>query len=271
MSDEGAEHNGMENGQLDENICRDFLRNVCKRGKRCKYNHPSDMKSEESSVTYEFCHDYQNTGCNRPNCKFLHCTREEEESYKATGHLPSEVQRAASLGIGANSNDVAIQRGEVPVCKDFLKGDCRRGQKCKFRHVSNDFNDRGRSSNNSYQDRDRERGLVPLGYDFPDRMERDRYRAPRDRFGYDDPIPLKRRREDIELDIMRMAKPASHSSISYDILEEENSILRRKVDDLKKQVSDLAATNEVLLEQNARYRLNSLAGMPGLRNNYARS
>ncbi len=40
----------------------------------------------------------------------------------------------------------------------------------------------------------------------------------------------------------------------YRLLEEENVLLRRKVDELKKQVSDLAATNEVLLEQNARYR-----------------
>jgi hypothetical protein len=26
--------------------------------------------------------------------------------------------------------------GEVPVCKDFLKGECRRGGKCRVRHLS---------------------------------------------------------------------------------------------------------------------------------------
>jgi len=26
--------------------------------------------------------------------------------------------------------------GELPVCKDFLKGECRRGAKCRFRHLS---------------------------------------------------------------------------------------------------------------------------------------
>jgi len=26
--------------------------------------------------------------------------------------------------------------GEVPVCREFLKGECRRGGKCRFRHLS---------------------------------------------------------------------------------------------------------------------------------------
>jgi hypothetical protein len=26
--------------------------------------------------------------------------------------------------------------GELPVCKDYLKGECRRGGKCRFRHLS---------------------------------------------------------------------------------------------------------------------------------------
>lgn len=37
-------------------------------------------------------------------------------------------------------------------------------------------------------------------------------------------------------------------------LEEENSLLRKRVEELKKQVSNLIATNEVLLEQNAQFR-----------------
>ena len=36
-------------------------------------------------------------------------------------------------------------------------------------------------------------------------------------------------------------------------------MLRKKIDDLKKQVADLTATNEVLLEQNARYRVSKSA------------
>lgn len=68
-------------------ICRDYLRNVCKRGDRCKYRHPSseEAKSLGRQAQYTFCHDYQNSGCHRPNCKFMHCTRDEEDYYKQTG------------------------------------------------------------------------------------------------------------------------------------------------------------------------------------------
>lgn len=42
--------------------------------------------------------------------------------------------------------------------------------------------------------------------------------------------------------------------LEYRFLEEENSLLRKRVEELKKQVSNLIATNEVLLEQNAQFR-----------------
>ncbi|NXX84342.1 ZC3HA protein, partial [Urocolius indicus] len=43
-------------------------------------------------------------------------------------------------------------------------------------------------------------------------------------------------------------------SVEYRLLEEENVLLRKRVEDLKKQVNNLLATNEVLLEQNAQFR-----------------
>jgi hypothetical protein len=49
--------------------------------------------------------------------------------------------------------------------------------------------------------------------------------------------------------------------MDYRMLEEENNMLRRKVLELNKQVSDLCATNEVLLDQNARYRTTKLSNV----------
>ncbi|VDD76276.1 unnamed protein product [Mesocestoides corti] len=33
----------------DSDVCRDFLRNVCKRGRKCKFKHPTSSSSCDSS------------------------------------------------------------------------------------------------------------------------------------------------------------------------------------------------------------------------------
>jgi len=237
---------GSENG-IASDICRDFLRNVCRRGKRCKYRHPGEPQSSECKKIseYTFCHDYQNNGCNRPNCKFLHCTREEEDHARLTGELPPRVVQAASIGIGVDHAEM-VAKGGVPLCKDFLKGECHRGQQCKYRHISSaeyEFLQR--------QSEGREHGGKP---------------EPRfERFDTFEPdLNIKRRRLDHDFpnDGFRQfdnryppISPPISRPLSYQLIEEENIMLRKKIDDLKKQVADLTATNEVLLEQNARYRV----------------
>lgn len=250
-SESGSESSvkfGKQNGN-DDDICRDYLRNVCKRGNRCKYRHPHTEDSRERKhENYTFCHDYQNTGCHRPNCKFLHCSRDEEEHFKQTGQLPVRLQQAAALGVGVTpSNDMPLLKGEVPICKDYLKLNCKRGLKCKFRHLTaTEYEFELRKSdqrNNNSQSYD------PYEEDF------DRFES----FEYCHLSAGKRRRTERDMDgygnnfVENRYSPAR--PLSYQLLEDENSVLRRKVDELKKQVADLTATNEVLLEQNARYRV----------------
>ena len=112
---------GSENG-IASDICRDFLRNVCRRGKRCKYRHPGEPQSSECKKIseYTFCHDYQNNGCNRPNCKFLHCTREEEDHARLTGELPPRVVQAASIGIGVDHAEM-VAKAEFLCVRTTLK------------------------------------------------------------------------------------------------------------------------------------------------------
>ncbi|XP_064613544.1 zinc finger CCCH domain-containing protein 10-like [Liolophura sinensis] len=231
------------NGVKGDDICRDYLRNVCKRGKRCKYRHPDSSEAKELGrrQEYTFCHDFQNTGCRRANCKFLHCTREEEDHHKQTGQLPVRLQQAAALGIGVTPKELPLLRGEVPICKDYLNGECKRGAKCKFRHVSGvEYEFEVRKSDHTPLSRTRTQSKL---YDpYEDEFERF------ERFEYEH-TPLKRRRSEFEYE-SRYSRP-----LSYQLLEDENTMLRRKVDELKKQVADLTATNEVLLEQNARYRV----------------
>ncbi|KAK8392330.1 hypothetical protein O3P69_017718 [Scylla paramamosain] len=262
----------------DDNICRDFLRNVCRRGKRCKFRHPDDGEQGSQVVTQvkadlTFCHDYQNGHCTRPMCRFIHCTCEDENYYLRTGDLPPHIlDQAIRKG---HLGDVMLN-GDVPICKDYLMGECcrRRGGKCKFRHLSQreyeqeiygtSLRDLEHSGGNYYEtpptppetkappDPKRQRlepkvmqvemprdgdflhplddlGREMTARDLRDFRDRDRER---DRRGLEEILLLRKQ---------------------MDVLKKENT-------SLKKEVSDLRATNEFLLDQVTTLRLSKAAG-----------
>lgn len=108
----------------ERSVCRDFERGVCSRGDKCKYFHPEGVAPAESSKL-PICKDYQNKGCGRFKCKFLHVTAEEEAEYNRTGQLPDH---------GGNPEQVAQQFEDSEICRDFIHGKCDRGPRCKFSH-----------------------------------------------------------------------------------------------------------------------------------------
>jgi len=184
------------------NVCRDFLRNVCKRGPHCRYWHPPP----DVAVDVVFCHDFQNAGCRRVDCRFVHCAREEEELFRRTGQMP------ANVSIAGTRNSTVTGSADVPICKDFLKGECRRGVKCKFEHLHE--------------------GLIgEPGDDTPSTSS----------------VKIRKTEPaDGDVELVTLA--------DYRAVEEENRALRHDVDELRRTVSVLVATNEMLLEQNAKYR-----------------
>ncbi|XP_067871512.1 zinc finger CCCH domain-containing protein 10-like [Heterodontus francisci] len=169
-------------GHSSSDICRDFMRNVCKRGKRCKFHHP-------------------------------------------------EVSEASELG--ALSEEMPVGKGEVPVCRDHLNGDCQRGARCKFRH----FEPESASV-------PREQVRSPTVHRF------DPYADVYDEYGH---LLKRRRMESMRFDSYDYGVPRPFP-VDYRYLEEENLMLRKRVEELKKHASNLMATNEILLEQNAHYR-----------------
>ncbi|XP_030823158.1 zinc finger CCCH domain-containing protein 10 [Camarhynchus parvulus] len=216
----------------DDDICRDFLRNVCKRGKRCRFRHPDISEVTNLGVRkneFIFCHDFQNKECVRLNCRFIHGTKEDEDCYKKTGELPPRLRQKVAAGLGLSPADLPNSKEEVPICRDFLKGDCQRGAKCKFQHLQRDY---------EYEARGREQGR--------------RYEPFDGLYEPDEPV-LKRRRAEGLYESYEYGF-ASPRAVEYRLLEEENVLLRKRVEDLKKQVNNLLATNEVLLEQNAQFR-----------------
>nr|XP_045592610.1 uncharacterized protein LOC123754346 [Procambarus clarkii]XP_045592611.1 uncharacterized protein LOC123754346 [Procambarus clarkii]XP_045592612.1 uncharacterized protein LOC123754346 [Procambarus clarkii]XP_045592613.1 uncharacterized protein LOC123754346 [Procambarus clarkii]XP_045592614.1 uncharacterized protein LOC123754346 [Procambarus clarkii]XP_045592615.1 uncharacterized protein LOC123754346 [Procambarus clarkii] len=115
-------------------VCRDFVRNMCKRGDDCRFYHPpseSGSKTQHSSWL-TFCHDFQNGLCSRSDCRFFHVSKEDEAVYRATGEIaPLVVDQAVRKALFL---DVALT-GTRPTCKEFLKGICTM-QNCRFRHLN---------------------------------------------------------------------------------------------------------------------------------------
>lgn len=188
--------------------------------------------------------------------------------------------------------------GEL-ICRDYQRGVCSRGSKCKFNHpdgmgtevtnspmICRDFQN-GKCSRSTckylHLSNNEEKVFLRTGQMPPTRREMPGSgdRGEQTRAGPNDPIckdylnrkcsrgqgcryrhedeqggdfgggggggygfdghPSKRRRD-------------SYEGQNFYYLMDENDALRRRVADLQKQVTDLKATNEVLLEQNAKYR-----------------
>lgn len=222
--------NGDDNDSK-ENVCRDFLRNVCKRGKLCRFKHPEGDEAEAlGKKELVFCHDFQNKECRRPNCKFLHCTKQEEEVFRSTGRLPDSV-------IENMNNRNRINNPKIPICKDYLKGECHRAGRCKFRHMS------------AYE--------LEMEDNQNNRIRRERFESHNQHESYCGYEPQAKRRayENSFSDNSFIGERRPMISQHYRMLEEENAMLLHKIEELKKQVVDLTATNEFLLDQNAQLRV----------------
>ncbi|XP_015913870.1 zinc finger CCCH domain-containing protein 10 [Parasteatoda tepidariorum] len=229
--DDNSSLNG-DDSDSKESVCRDFLRNVCKRGKMCRYKHPEGHEAEAlGKKDLVFCHDFQNKECRRPNCKFIHCTKQEEEIFRSTGRLPDTVIE--------NMEGRNIFVSKIPICKDYLKGECRRAGRCKFRHLSNyEYQIEAAPQNNSRTRRDR--------------IDEDRYET---YYRYE-PLAKRRAFDDSYADYPYMGNERRPMMPDhYRMLEKGNAMLSHRVEELKKQVADLTATNEFLLDQNAQLRV----------------
>jgi hypothetical protein len=196
-----------------------------------------------------FCHDFQNTICTRINCKFVHRSRQDEDYYKLTGELPKLISEITSK-VSHTAMDNFCE-GNVPLCKDFLKRECQRGKKCKFLHVSESRVQQSRTEE----------------YDIPDAKRHHHEDFDQTEYGLRVGERVVASPSSVQCSHCKSMinfHPKTHSmcvhmngsnQLELCVLHEENLLLRKKVEDLKKQVSDLLATNDFLLEQNAHFRI----------------
>ena len=262
---------------------------MCRRGNGCRYRHPDPTEAEELGRKMEpiFCHDYQNRECRRPNCRFLHSTKQEEEIYRSSGKLPQHLLEKLNMNKSLeNLNKNSID--SLPICKDYLKGDCRRGaSRCKFRHISQseyEVEQKVSINHNSHPTNHRnsilssniiDRSYEDLILPEPKRRAYDAtisFNTSHFPFATDHPPPLSltalntaqlanefdfAAKTSSALASVSQTGPLTHQMYNnVRLLQDEINALRRRVEELNKQVADLKATNEFLLEQNAQLRIN---------------
>ncbi|XP_055848269.1 zinc finger CCCH domain-containing protein 10-like [Episyrphus balteatus] len=232
------QNNANSNNSMKNRICRDFVRGICRR-KHCRYPH---VVSPDLVV---FCHDYQNSTCTRANCKFLHYTIQEQEYYNVNGEFPPEVSEDNQ----SICNEYAMYRR----CrhKDCYMMDKRqspppmRPVECIERQPVCQWN------HNEYRgDLMARQGVHMNGYraavcdDFPSSLKR-----PANVDTLENSAAYKRFRDDIErIDIVALVRR----------FEEEQVMLRRRVEANEIKIAELRASNEYLLAQNAQLRLTNV-------------
>lgn len=281
-------------GNTDE--CRDFKKGNCRRGARCKYAHPK----------LEVCRDYQTKGCTRPKCKFVHVSRDEEQLYENTGQIGQLPTNSPAVGgnshiassFGGGMQDLQGLLGKkrrsdtldlmaelllggrpqnAPtemsnnLCRDFERGDCSRGTRCKYYHpklrICRDFqNDKcsRESCRFLHMSREEEASYENSGI-IPDHIDEDKAKKnkvidmpPQGGNTPDIASMLGKRRRD---DVISMA--SSLSTAPQAVLQ-ENELLKQKITELQQQIVNLHQMNDTLYQQNAAYRSKMRGGTLGI-------
>lgn len=223
---------------IPDNVCRDFMRNVCSRGMSCKYFHPLAVENNRKLI---FCHDFQNGNCFRLDCRFIHCSLEDEEYYKQNGYLPPKLE--------PDGGEIAFDK--IPICKGYTKGDCHRSQMhCKFRHVNQKLEFPYGSPN---VPSNAPNPLVPPnGYEFHKRYDFTEDFSSKRKCVEFNGTPLTDRQP---VPILKIPIPQSSwigplQQQPYWQLKNELEILRKQVTDLETRNKELESANELLVQKN---------------------
>ncbi|KRY37432.1 Zinc finger CCCH domain-containing protein 10 [Trichinella spiralis] len=248
-----------------QDICRDFLNNVCFRGSRCKFYHPESetnrIETVKQNEKINYCKDYQNGRCTRNACRYVHCSRRDMETYERHGRMTEALARAI---VSATGQDVVNGR---PICKENLSGHCSRGTRCRFWHIipkcerdardSYDYPSReSRSCGAQSADPPAHSARAPYDHRYDFGSKRARYNDPADSA----PVAPNSAPPPPALSVPGVhsaptgvyARPLSPNSCAA--LVDENISLRKRLDSLKLSLVELMEQNDQLLAENGRLR-----------------
>jgi len=127
------------NHKDDREVCHDYQRGICMRGRSCKFRHSIEM-----------CREFAVGSCRRGySCKFSHGERDRRDSsFLRDRRTPSSRREGRSVSGEARE-----------VCREFLRGYCSRGINCRYSH--NDRQDDWVERPRDWGSRDRDWGRGP--------------------------------------------------------------------------------------------------------------
>ncbi|XP_026465002.1 zinc finger CCCH domain-containing protein 10-like [Ctenocephalides felis] len=282
-SEETAENSGENAGE--RKMCRDFQRGVCRRH-QCKFRHEISNTAPDGVM---FCHDFQNRTCTRINCKFLHYSVTDEIFFRTNGYFPHEAENVMRdrgkggpackdfiLGSCRRRNDCKFRHITYAQYQEE-NGNSENGHGIRKPHQipSNNFHEEPKKLvswrlNNNIRSLRQDYVKQDIGYSsiddrHPNEINGVLYQT-HDVSGYDSCSDSRVIRGEYTINgagydsyeppvKKRFYEDKTNTFYNRIPLEEQNIILRKQVEELRKQVSDLTATNEFLLEQNAQLRM----------------
>ncbi|CAF0756020.1 unnamed protein product [Didymodactylos carnosus] len=164
--------------------------------------------------------------CTFSDCKYIHCTRDEEEDYIKSGIISQNIQNQLDRGIGNYS--------DTPYCKDFLNDSCRR-KYCKYRH-SKPFH--GNDNTQSFEIKNSSTLLRKRKYSNSYCIESTKRSRHHDMFS------------DLLSSLFTIL--ASTQTVLSDL---RNDTLNEKLQKLKEQLNDLKMKNVMLTDENTKLKL----------------
>jgi len=106
---------GAEDPDDTREVCHDFQRGTCGRGRSCKFRH-----------TIERCREFATGSCRRGlTCKFSHGERDRWGSSFDRDRRMSDFAPPRGRSLSGEAREV---------CREFLRGICSRGRDCRFSH-----------------------------------------------------------------------------------------------------------------------------------------
>ncbi|TMW65737.1 hypothetical protein Poli38472_008379 [Pythium oligandrum] len=130
----------------DAPVCINFQKGKCKRGDLCRFQHLGATPSTASPTTVEttdvvmaepepeddapICQNYQKGKCKRGDaCRFRHVDA------SATPSRPPLVRTVTPVAAPVAAPVVEEEDDGTPICQNYQKGKCKRGEQCRFRHA----------------------------------------------------------------------------------------------------------------------------------------